>query len=228
MGGAREQMNAARRAAERKLERALKPLEQTEDVLACVAAFAKFLRALFRSVKDKLLAAIDWEAAWLAGEAASTERFDAVLEALLAHTIEEGLSEATLAAQRASGAETRAPNIELDVATDTLWEVGADGVRRLASDSAYSEHNLWELLMPAGVKYRVRSSLFPKTNAAVRAKVESELRKEKTYGMGQFREQFRERFHKRAAASGSGSQLPGNAEYRRVGLEHERPGRYPT
>jgi hypothetical protein len=104
MGGAREQMNAARRAAERKLERALKPLEQTEDVLACVAAFAKFLRALFRSVKDKLLAAIDWEAAWLAGEAASTERFDAVLEALLAHTIEEGLSEATLAAQRASGA----------------------------------------------------------------------------------------------------------------------------
>ena len=104
MSNAHERLDAARRAAEDELKRDNKPLENSEDVLECVPAFAKFARALFRSVKDKLLAAIDWEAAWLAGEAASTERFDAVLEALLAHTIEEGLSEATLAAQRASGA----------------------------------------------------------------------------------------------------------------------------
>jgi DNA-binding XRE family transcriptional regulator len=183
---AKERIAAARRAAERKLKRDLKPLENTEDVLACAPVFAKFLRALFRSeAKERLTNA---EANGLLTNAGDEERFDAQLEALLARTIEEGMSEATLAAQRASGADTRAPNVRLDVATKTLWEVGADGVERLASDPAYSEHNLWELLMPPGVKYRVRSSLFPKTNAAVQAKLESELRKEKTYGMGQFRE----------------------------------------
>jgi hypothetical protein len=169
---AKERIAAARRAAERKLKRDLKPLEGTLNLLACVPTFVKFACALF-----------DAEAAELRTTAAAD------LEALLVRIIEGIMPDASLDAQRAHGADPLALSVELEVVTKTLLvqEKGADGVWRLASDDpAYGQHGDWESFAPEGVRFRVRRNLYPEANAAVRAALESALRSRKTYWVGQY------------------------------------------
>jgi hypothetical protein len=172
---ARDRIDAARRAAEEELERDIKPLELTTDYLECLPAFVKFFRAIVRS-----------EGAELRTNAADRERLDADLEALLARCVEEIMPDAGLDAARASDASATPPNVMRDNATRTLWEVGADGVLRLATDPAYREQGLWEHFAPAGVKFFVSRSLFKEANAAVRAALELAGRDEKTYCMEQY------------------------------------------
>ena len=164
-----------RRATERKLERDLEPLQGTENPLECAPAFAEFARALFRADAGKLLK-----------NAATWERFDTDMEALLARTIEEIMPDASLDISRAPGAGATPPNIVRDNVTGTLWEVGADGVLRLATDPTYAAHGDWERLAPPGVRFFVRRSLYPVTNAAIRDALECALRAEKTYWMGRY------------------------------------------
>lgn len=173
--GAAERMRAVRRAAEEKLKCDLDPLRMTMDVFGCIPAFAEFARAIFRGEAEELLAI-----------AARAESFEAGLEALAARIVEEIMPDAGLAIARASGRAGALPQYERDMATGTLWEVDADGARRPASDPAYGEHGDWERHAPLGVKFRVRGSLYPGINAAVRAALASTLRSEKTYWTGRY------------------------------------------
>jgi hypothetical protein len=167
--------DAERRAAESKLENDLEPLQKTENALECAPTFAEFARALFRADAGKLLK-----------NAATWERFDTGMEALLARTIEAIMPDASLDIVRASGVDATPPNVVRDNATGTLWEVSADAVMRLAIDPAYAAHGYWERLAPPGVRFFVRRSLYPVTNAAIRDALESALRAEKTYWIGRY------------------------------------------
>jgi hypothetical protein len=173
-----QRIDVAREAAEKKLERALAPFKKSEEVLGCAPAFAKFLRALFRA-----------EAREREKIAVSAESLDADLEDLLKRTIENGMPDEGLEAGRAPGDDKATLLAERNVTTGTLRvrEKGPEGVREASGDPAYRQHGDWELLMPLGVRFRVRKSFYPETNAAVREVCKAELREEKNYWMHRFR-----------------------------------------
>jgi hypothetical protein len=182
--GATERIAAARRAAEANLKSALAPLQKTQNPLECATVFAEELaRPLFGREADELLASIDCAAALSAGSGATAKRFDAQLEALLARVVETIMPDASLDAQRT---DETATGLAVVNDTGTLWERGADGVLRLATDPAYGHHGDWEEFAPRGVKFCVRRNPYPGTNTAVRNVLESALRAEKTYWMGRF------------------------------------------
>jgi hypothetical protein len=196
---ARERMDAARRAAEEKLKRALKPLEKTTDYLRCIPAFVEFACALFDAKARELLR-----------NATDRRRFEAELEALAARIMRTILPDASLAAQRTGRAaiacscrclrDSRVKRITTYVAewvvggpehvweyaTGAEWEEDADGERRPATDPAYGMHGMWERFAPTGVKFCLR---FPTEKEKVRRALQSALRRAKTYWMGRFHEQ---------------------------------------